>query len=270
MDKECRICKGKSHLYFIKNELKYFKCTDCGFIFLIEDKYTYDTNYNSILDVHSKNEITYYIKLLNKYIKTPASILDVGCGLGTMKATFESFGYTWHGIDLVKNNGVIFADIMTYKNEKQNRYDVILMDNSLEHMLNINGAINKCNELLTDNGIIILILPNTNSLYAKIFKLNWDKYHIAHVSMFNKKSLTLLMKNNNFKTLKLTSTPSISLGLRKLMTKLKFNSVLISFVCYFKREIFYKYINIIYDLFNLNGNYIIYIGKKENEMEELT
>ena len=78
-----------------------------------------------------------------------------------------------------------------------NKYDVISMWDTLEHIVDQNLLLKKICELLEDDGILIFSTPNTNSFEWNIAK----EEHIqilppGHVNLMNEKNINILLENN--------------------------------------------------------------------------
>ena len=87
---------------------------------------------------------------------------------------------------------------------KIEKFDVITLWHVLEHIKDFKLLLTRLKELLNENGILILGLPNHNSFDAQIFKESWVAYdvpiHLSHFSQNNIKSLVQALSFNSLST----------------------------------------------------------------------
>jgi SAM-dependent methyltransferase len=76
----------------------------------------------------------------------------------------------------------------------------------IEHLYSPQDFIKKCYEILTKNGLLILTCPNVQGFDIAVLKENSDQFNPEHLNYFNPKSLSLLLENNGFEVLEV-STP---------------------------------------------------------------
>ena len=147
-------------------------------------------------------------------------VLDIGCGGGLLCEPLSRLGAIITGIDASKNNievAKLHAKEMNLNIEyihaapenldlKNNRYDVVLCMEVVEHLKDINLFIENCSKLVKKNGIMFVATINKN-LKSYIFAIlgaeyilrwlpigthNWDKF-------FTPEELKIIANKNNFK-----------------------------------------------------------------------
>lgn len=146
-------------------------------------------------------------------------MLDVGCGEGFALQYFNKQGWSVKGLDfssdgIVKQNPdmeryFIKGDI--YKNlsleiNNQNKYDVVWLQNVLEHVLEPEELLFNLKRLINPSGVIVITVPNDFSSIQKSL-INSGKvskhYWIAlpdHISYFNYLSLENILNSTGWKT----------------------------------------------------------------------
>ena len=75
----------------------------------------------------------------------------------------------------------------------------------LEHVHRLKETIGHFNRLLSDNGTLVIAVPNHNSFDANYYKSNWSAYDVPrHLYHFNFESMKTLIENQGFelKTIK--------------------------------------------------------------------
>ena len=153
-----------------------------------------------------------------------SSFLDIGCGEGFSLNYFYAFGWKVLGIDfsnygIVNNNPdmekfFIEGDLIGNMNLLQTQgktFKVIALNNLLEHVVDPKNTIDLAIKLLTEDGVLIIEVPNDFSNYQNFLKKNQfvkEDFWIAypdHLSYFTKTSL-----NNLLNSLKMKEVFSLS------------------------------------------------------------
>jgi 2-polyprenyl-3-methyl-5-hydroxy-6-metoxy-1,4-benzoquinol methylase len=213
----------KSYAFIDKYEL--LKCKNCKVIFLknieeflssqnLYDKdyfenYLYDTelNFQSI-----KATALYYLNFIQNYFRKINTLLDVGAGFGLFVKAFQDLGLNADGIEISKYSVQIAKEkfgvelfngnLLEFNSIK--KYDLISFYHSFEHLSDPVHTIKKVRELLNENGILWLSLPNVMSLDRFIRKENWNgwslPYHFFHYSPVSIKNL---LKREGFRQIKI-------------------------------------------------------------------
>ena len=81
--------------------------------------------------------------------------------------------------------------------ETEERYDLILMLNLIEHVKNPRSVLEKSKQLLSSNGRIYIKTPNFRSLDERVFRhADWGGYHCPrHFILFTRESLTRVLRS---------------------------------------------------------------------------
>ncbi len=167
-------------------------------------------------------------------IKKNLKLLDVGCGSGQFLYEMKNLGLKVNGVEPsdfdekssekynlnIKKNDLLSAKFPS------NSFDLITMNQVLEHVPNPSEIIKEIFRILNKNGTFIVAVPNKRSFAHKIFKKNWYQLDVPrHLFDFSDKILSKELKKAGFKAIKIrhNSRPSqfvISLK-RKLNLKTK-------------------------------------------------
>ncbi|MBY7649642.1 MAG: bifunctional 3-demethylubiquinol 3-O-methyltransferase/2-polyprenyl-6-hydroxyphenol methylase [Candidatus Liberibacter europaeus] len=133
---------------------------------------------NSVRVSYIKNKITEYFKR-NQHDIQPFKglrILDIGCGGGLLSEPMAKMGATVVGIDpsqenieIAKNHSDMEGTIIDYRVacaeeiiEKNEKFDVILNMEVIEHVENVNYFVKACCSLLLDDGLMFVSTINRN------------------------------------------------------------------------------------------------------------
>ena len=234
----CRICSGNKYLTIVDNirdweygfngSYESRKCLRCSSVQIhpfpeIQDLIeAYKVDYHGFAAPAEKGALYSFLfkiieritgREINKVLHKNSHVLDVGCGIGLFLNKLRALGYyNIEGIDfsekavaVVKKNGIkchlgTFLDLT--KEEKS--YDLIVMNNYLEHTLNPLKELMKARSLLKDNGLLIGELPNFDSCDRLLFGRYWGGNHVPrHTFQFDSELLSSLMGQAGFKTTKI-------------------------------------------------------------------
>jgi len=72
------------------------------------------------------------------------------------------------------------------------------MSDVLEHFPDPQTVIELSRLLLKNNGLLVIVTPDTGSLSACILKTHWNHYNKEHLVYYNRKNIQLHLKRNNF------------------------------------------------------------------------
>lgn len=179
------------------------------------------------------------VKEVYKLRKT-GRLLDVGCAKGSFLRTF---GGKWklYGLEIntktaqIAKKNVPNATIYTKKIESaklpKGYFDVITLWHVFEHLKNPHLILKKIHSSLKVGGHIIIEIPNSESLYRKIFGKHWQLLMVPeHLYFYSKKTLSEVLVKNGFKVTKVKHfaifTPSAISSLANFLRSYGINSEL--------------------------------------------
>jgi 2-polyprenyl-3-methyl-5-hydroxy-6-metoxy-1,4-benzoquinol methylase len=153
---------------------------------------------------------TFYLRLdlIRKYKKV-GKVLDVGCATGYFLEAARTAGFTPYGVEFSPYSSQIakdkFGDEAIYQGTLEEcpfparSFDVIAMSDLLEHVKNPRAVLKKARTLLKDDGIVMIMTPDTGSLTHRVMRDKWVHYKIEHLFYFNRDSLNLLAEEQGFR-----------------------------------------------------------------------
>ena len=145
----------------------------------------------------------YRLKEILKH-KTSGTLLEIGCAQGGfLKLAKEHFDV--EGIDVSefavncakKDHNVWVGDIQKIKLE-ENKYDVIVIFNVLEHLKNPSLAIANIYSALKKGGIVIGSMPNKAGVVGRVFTHIGNYIDKTHCSTYTPKKWERLFKKEDF------------------------------------------------------------------------
>jgi len=150
-----------------------------------------------------------YLKQLEKYQINKNKLLEIGCGNGFFLEEAQKQGYkeTW-GIEpgkksvaraspKIKKN--IIIDIFRPGLFKKNFFDVICCFQTFDHIPDPNLFLKECYKILKNNGFLLFLNHNAESLSAQILGEKSPIIDIEHTYLYSKKTLGLILTKHNFK-----------------------------------------------------------------------
>ncbi len=189
----------------------------------------YQENSGSYAHTYSEEELRYFdvcgeiaLRTIHRYkVPTTQILLDLGCGEGffakvfskegwkTTLVDFSDDGLSRHNPSLLKN--FIKSDLMTYienKREELSVFDVINLDNVLEHVIDPVGLLGNLKSNMQSDAILRIEVPNDfSSFQGLLVKLGCTEETWVnppeHLSYFNTSSLKALLENQGFEIVSL-------------------------------------------------------------------
>lgn len=227
----CPICQGKDCvLFFHSKDYRYrtsrkiftiVRCKGCDFLYLnpalpeeeqlcyYPDKFHYQPG--SLLNLAIKPLFDKCIELHINEIKKRSKgrrILDVGCGGGYFLSRMQESGFEVFGVE---PNARAFGHAVSAVGSKirysdlasasfpDKYFDLIIAFNSLEHMYKINENIAEMRRVLKDDGILYIVVPDSDYFEARLFKGYYFNLEAPrHLSFFTRKSIRDLFLRHGF------------------------------------------------------------------------
>lgn len=235
----CNNCGNKTHKLFLSDittweysgRFSIVECEKCQLKYLSPrpkskfiGKYYQNEGYwgTDLLDYESKDRDAVllrknqyrniYKEILSR--KKTGAIFDVGAGTGIFLTKFQDLDWKVKGVEL-SSDAVKFAQKVYKISSKQGdfdklvllreKFDVITFNSSLEHLYDPKKALKKAHKMLKRRGLIVVTVPNIESLGQLIFKKRWLPLHPPkHLYHFSDKILTKMLKNAGFGNIKVS------------------------------------------------------------------
>jgi SAM-dependent methyltransferase len=144
---------------------------------------------------------------IERYFKK-GLILDIGCGRGLFLALMKTGGWNVAGTEFNEETASYAAKAYDLEVKSgvpsewgfpDESFDVITIHHALEHVPDPVEMIGACRRLLKKSGLLVVAVPNLNSLQAAVGKEVWFHldvpYHLFH---FSETGLAALLKKHSF------------------------------------------------------------------------
>lgn len=290
--RECPICNSKDIQAVIptkdhsvsKEDFDILECSNCSFRFTQNipgpeyiGPYYKSEEYISHSDTKEGivNRLYHYVRdlMLGKKfnlvngLNKHKSLLDIGCGTGYFVNFVNQKGYRVDGVEVdadarafskkqfdldIKNTSALFDRSLNAP------YGTITMWHVLEHVHDLEGYFKTINELLEDDGNLVIAVPNHSSYDGQYYKSYWAAYDVPrHLWHFSPETMDRLAQQNGFKIVKHATLPFDCFYVALLSEKYKGNSLFM--VSGFIRGGI-SYLKSLFDV--KNSSSVIYVMKK--------
>tara|TARA_B100000925_G_scaffold289279_1_gene271810 strand:- start:1911 stop:2798 length:888 start_codon:yes stop_codon:yes gene_type:complete len=247
-DYNSKYYNGYLNQIFSRDEFSVFHCTNCGHY-----QYNLDIDQNKINKMY---KIHYDLKLLRKKKNQPPNnddfkkkvlvrlqkiknasggrnkLLDFGAGEGLWsslanKVGFNTTSYEPNSTRFETSKNSIFYN--SWEDVKKNKYDVILCNQVLEHVIDPQKIIKQLREVSHNKTLLLCNVPNV-SIYdfdelVSTWPYNGKKSHVLapmqHLHGFTQKSFLYALKKEKF-IVSLWSLPHFKLSIIKIIIALIF------------------------------------------------
>lgn len=155
------------------------------------------------MQVVSGRRLLKFLESANSFLGYPSRVLDVGCGAGGTLVPFAELGSKCVGIDMDEaflsghdESGIDLqvANIENFWSERP--FDLVILDDVLEHLGDPVAGILKVRSLLTTNGLVACQVPVLDTLRQLGYRNDLRRYfQLAHVNHFSTASLIALFAN---------------------------------------------------------------------------
>lgn len=223
---DCNLCKkNDTKVYLKKDNFSIVKCQNCGLIYvnprptehelfkIYDDLYFTGERRYGIEDYFGRGRKSAQkranetIKIIKKH-KYQGNILDVGCAGGIFLQTAIENNFNAYGIEVSRYAVETAEEMLKLKIElgtlekcsfKNKFFDVITLLDVIEHFPNPCISLQKINDLLKDDGIILIYTPNINSLPFYTIKEGWGIIAPEHHTYyFSPKTIEMMLNKNGF------------------------------------------------------------------------
>ena len=208
---KCPICNSESKKAFLsckdntvsKLIFELQECNDCGFVFTSPRPQNSDLGkfYESDEYISHSNTKKGIVSRLYQFVRnktlrqkrdlinsrqSKGALLDIGCGTGEFANTMKLDGWNVRGIEPGEkareagrtNYGLDVQPEEALAQIPESSMDVITMWHVLEHVPDLRGRVQELSNILKDNGLLIVAVPNRASHDAAYYGADWAAYDV--------------------------------------------------------------------------------------------
>lgn len=210
----CRLCGGKSRHIILHDIITRYndrfvlnRCDYCGLVTtdpMPSDKMLqqyYDRDYwqsgalktSSLFDTLYRLRMAPIVSAIRQYATYDSKILDWGCGDGSFIKLLRNLGLHCFGIDTYMkdlNDPQVSATTIEKADFPAEYFDIITCWHVLEHLAAPLTSVKHALRLLKTGGLIIIEVPNLDSVGFQIFRRRWQPLEIpTHLNHFTPATL---------------------------------------------------------------------------------
>lgn len=187
-----------------------WRCDKCGFIqcLNIENvQHFYEVLEDPDYEAGRLQRLIQAEKVLEKIGKHSSGdrLLDVGAGSGILVEAALKMGYKnacgiepskWLAAKARQRDLPVFQG--TLPNDSiENTFDVIVLQDVIEHVENPSDLIKQASLYLSDNGLLVVETPDVDSFLSILMGSKWWHFRVAHIGYFNSGILDRLLNRHN-------------------------------------------------------------------------
>jgi 2-polyprenyl-3-methyl-5-hydroxy-6-metoxy-1,4-benzoquinol methylase len=229
----CPNCSEKNGKTFRQKRFIYKRCKRCGMVYAVprfKREINKEIHSQKIYEDHYKHKVIPSIdyrrnilarrkyEQIMQFFKKPARVIDIGCGLGEVLSVFKENGWDCTGVDFnefvidyAKKNfrlKIIKQDI--FDMTVQSQYDLVMLWGVIEHVYEPGLLLQKCNSLLSKDGLLLIEVPSADSLLVRYCEVTGEEAYrtfesARHIMLFSQRSLLEMCAKNGFRCEKLLS-----------------------------------------------------------------
>lgn len=232
--KACPLCHGTqlkrmmtcTDFYATGEQFQLFQCQECSFLFTQDfpveseiGRYYETPDYishsdtkkglmNGLYHLVRKRMLNHKAKLVERFTrKTSGKILDIGTGTGYFTHTMQQRGWE---VEAIEKNAQARAfakkhfNLDVKEDSELNQlpgeeFGAITLWHVMEHLENLNDTWDQLYNLLADDGVLIIAVPNCDSYDAQKYKDHWAAYDVPrHLWHFSPDTMQKLGTRHSF------------------------------------------------------------------------
>lgn len=148
------------------------------------------------------------VRRIKRYVAS-GRILDVGTGRGVFPGLMRERGWDAHGTEIsevaarsaVDMGLPVFIGDFLDASYPSGSFDVVVLWHVLEHIRDGHAALAKCRELVRPGGLLVIAVPNFESLQAALTRRLWFHLDVPrHYFHFRLSALRSLLADHGFRT----------------------------------------------------------------------
>jgi 2-polyprenyl-3-methyl-5-hydroxy-6-metoxy-1,4-benzoquinol methylase len=216
----CALCgRDDDETLFHKDGFAIVRCRGCGLVYvnprlavaalteLYHEQAISPAAYYVRTEAQDERSFAARLRLIERY-RPPGSLLDLGCGPGAFSAVAHARGWRTMGLDVnprsvahCRSRGLeAICGVFPSPALAGQTFDVIVMNDFIEHLPDPASALRAAGDLLAPGGIVFITTPDIGSLVARVSGRRW--LHLKpneHLLYFNRRTMGTLLAQTGFR-----------------------------------------------------------------------
>ena len=225
----CNLCGARDASRCCRvGEFQIVRCNGCGLIYTnprrsaetISDIYSKDYFFSENpaelgyddYSMHAeglKEVFSDHLEFIERFVRPPASIIDIGCAFGYFLESAKARGWTVEGVEVSpfasnmarRNAGVrVHVGTLPSVGLAASAYDAATMWDVLEHSFDPAAELAETNRILKPGGYLFMTVPNAGSFLARSMGSHWYGFKKAaeHNYFFSRDTLNRMLSRTGF------------------------------------------------------------------------
>lgn len=191
---KCNLCGGNQTIKACSDnrQISLVKCVQCGLVYHSKEyEYAFSHEAGSdnapgyhlrkaySIEVFAESEMARIEKHLTK-ARRDTKLLEIGCGTGAFLKTVKEMKYITYGVDVNKESCAyareqnrldnIFEGPLESLDFGASFFDIVILRHTFEHITNPRGLLSNIRNVLVQNGIAAITVPNYEFINTKLGK----------------------------------------------------------------------------------------------------
>jgi SAM-dependent methyltransferase len=145
----------------------------------------------------------------------PGSLLDLGCWVGYLLDEARARGWEVCGIEPSEFAAAFARDrlglpVVTgglFDTDPGQRFDAVFLGDVIEHLPRAGESLDRIRTLLTEDGLLVMALPDAGSRVARVLGARWWSVIPTHVHYFTRDSMRTILARHGFEVLSIATQP---------------------------------------------------------------
>ena len=193
-----------------------YRCGSCGFRFcpgMSDVLSMYEQMSDPEYDATREARALQASKLLHAIarFRPTGRLLDVGAGSGILVERAAAMGYQASGVEpskalqaLAAQRGIPVLPGVLADHTFEHGFDVVSLVDVIEHVESPAVLVRESVSTLSEQGVLVVITPDVNSLMARMLGRRWWHFRIAHIGYFNRNTLSRLLEQEGLEVMSVT------------------------------------------------------------------
>jgi SAM-dependent methyltransferase len=220
--------QGRDRLHHLPGEFQMVQCRQCGLIYLNPrprlDRMSqyYPEDYpshvavaqparNPLVQWEARHSLSKRLKAVAAF-QPPGQLLDVGCATGVFLSFAREKGWDVQGIEVSDRTAAFCRDELGLQvasgdlldaSFPPNSFDVVTLWSVFEHLHDPMSTLSEIQHILRPGGLLVLAVPNAESLDARLFGPAWVGYDMPrHLYITPRDVLQRMLAHTGFEILR--------------------------------------------------------------------
>ena len=223
-ERACPLCGAKeSTVLFMKGGFPHQRCAACNMVYVspalreerLHSLYQGEDSYTRVLMNETQQQMDrkrfdYGLDRVEQHVPKPRRILDVGCGPGTFLEVAREREWDVAGIEFnswcVQRLGELGIEVFDVPIERAQiepgSFSCVSAWSLIEHVLDPMRLFAEFRRVLSDGGVLMLMVPNIDSLLVRVMHEKAATFcGEMHVNFFSPQTLREALRRSGFETL---------------------------------------------------------------------